>query len=73
MSQLAQTNEGKWRTLVRRTWCRAQRFQAGAWKVKPRFRKASGGVPGAHRFVMGGSLRSSVPQVSATRPIRAVH
>ena len=44
-------------TLVSRTCCRLHLFQAGAWKVKPRLRKASGPMAGTHLFSIGGSLQ----------------
>lgn len=36
---------------------RLQRCQAGAWKAKPRLRKASRGMPGCTFPAMGGNLR----------------
>jgi len=51
---------------MRRTWCSPQRFQAGAWKAKPRFRKALGGEFASLRDVIGGSLPPPVAMPVST-------
>lgn len=48
-----------WRhTLVSSTCDSSQLFQAGAWNVKPRFRKEFSGIPAVQRLTIGGSLHN---------------
>ena len=48
-----------WRhTLISSTCVSSHFFHAGAWNVNPRLRNEFSGIPGLHRFSIGGSLHS---------------